>query len=341
MLAMALSSFIILALMQVYRTLVTYIDRARIIATSNQRIALLVNTIERDLSCACMPQLHPEITPDIKKEGASPTPDPKQQNEEKTSGKDKDEEKEDKRRENRKKYFFTEIDDADLHKFKGQRVELLKSCNFITTTGLEVYGEGAPRWVRVRYELVRTKKTQKPEYSLVRKQTIDIQNFKMKISEVDANAAAKAHPITTHTLAQGIKGMFIEVSMKKIPEQKKDGKPEDKKIEPEEIKAFAWGESKKTIGEMPQRARICLELWNEARNSSEAIEFFVLIPADGDYDKILTNINDNAAMGIDKNDLGALSDPAARKTSNIANPARRILPFPQQPAPASQEEGGV
>lgn len=339
---MALSSFIMLALMQAYRTLVTYIDRARTMAISNQRIALLAHTIERDLSCACMPQLHPEITPDVKEEGAPPTPEPKSENEEKSSEKNKDTEKEEKRREDRKKYFFTEIDDADLHKFKGQRAELLKSCNFITTTALEVYGEGTPRWVRVRYELVRTKKTHQPEYSLVRKQTTDIQNFKMKISEVDASAAAKAQPITSHTLAQGIKGMFIELSMKKIPEPKKDANPEDKKIEPEEIKAFAWGESKKTIGEMPQRARVCLELWNEARDGSEAIEFFILIHADGDYDKILTSMHDNAAMGIEKNALGALADPAVRKTSNLPIPAkRRILPLPQQPAPANPEEGSV
>lgn len=316
MLAMMLSSFIMLALMQAYRTLVTYIDRARIMASSNQRIALLVHTIERDLMCACMPQLHPEIEPDTK-EGAEPKAEPKPDN--KGDPKDKEKEKEEKRREERKKYFFTEIDDAELHKFKGQRAELLKSCNFITTTALEVYGEGMPRWMRVRYELVRTKKTQKPEYTLLRKQTTDIHNFKMKISDIDANAAAKAQPITTHTIAQGVKGLFIEMSMKKIPEDKKDDKDKDKKIEPEEIKAFAWGESKKTVGEMPQRARVCLELWNEARDGSQEIEFLVLIPTEGDYDKILATANGNSAVGMDKRKLGAFAD------------AKNPGPTPEQP----------
>lgn len=287
-LALALSSFIMLALTQAYRTLVTYIDRARDMARANQRIALVTQIIERDLSCAVMPQLHQEIESDKEKATKNDAPPAEEKKEAPLSTEEENKKKEEKRRDERRKYFFTEIDDTDLHKIKGQRVELLKTCNFITTSALEVYGESLPRWVRVRYELVRNKKAKVDEFTLVRKQTTDIHNVKMKISEVDPNADSKAHPITSHEVARGVKGLFIEFSMKKEPEKKDEkDKDKDKKIELEETKVFSWGESKKTAGELPQRAHVYLELWNETRDRADLIELEILMSVEGDIEKLL------------------------------------------------------
>ncbi len=285
MLALTLSSFIMFALTGAYRTLVTYIGRAQDMSRMNQRVALVTQIIERDLSCALMPQLHPEIESDKEKAAKGDKPDPEKKDAA-LSDEEKKKKKEEKRRDDRKKYFFTEIDDAELHKVKGQRVELLKTCNFITTSALEVYGESLARWVRVRYELVPNKKVKIPEFTLVRKQTTDIHNVKMKISDVDPTAASKAHPITVHEIARGVKGLYIEFSMKKEPE-KKDEKDKDKKVELEEIKAFSWGESKKTVGELPQRAHVYIELWNEARDRADLIELEILLPIEGDIEKLL------------------------------------------------------
>lgn len=360
LLALALSSFIMLALTQAYRTLVTYIDRARDMALMNQRIALVTQVIERDLSGCCMPQLHPEIEPNKEKKASDAQP-VEEQAPPAVLKPEEEKQKAEKRLEDRKKYFFTEINDADLHKVRGKRVELLKSCNFITTSVLEVYGESMPRWVRVRYELIPNKKAKQPEFTLVRKQTTDIHNVKMKISEVDPTAASKDHPIMVHEIAHGVKGFYIEFSMKKMPEKNEKG--ESKKAEPEEVKAFNWGESKKTMGEMPQRAKMLLELWNANRDRSDLIELEILMSAEGDADQVLeaakklqkkaregSLFGEGSALGrlAGKFGLpGASTDAplASRQTGRQrGGPAGQdqLSPAPTQPSsPNAQPGGGV
>lgn len=276
--------------MQSYQTLIKFIRNAREISHTNQRLAQLTHLIDRDLSSACMPQLHPLIESN-KAKGLSDD----QSSNEKSSAPESDKQapddekkkQEEKRREERKKYFFAEIDDADFHKFKGKKVELLKACSFITTHALELYGESSPRWVRVRYELVRDKKAKVEQYTLIRKQTTDINNVKMKISEVDPTANLN-NPITQYEVMRGIRGLFIEFSMFKEPEKKDNHLDSDKKIEQELVKAFAWGEAKKTSGEFPQRAHLYIDLWNDEQTRSDMMESEIFILTTGDVEKVLT-----------------------------------------------------
>jgi type II secretory pathway pseudopilin PulG len=303
LLALGLSSFIMLALMQSYQMLVKYIESARSMAHMTQRIALVTHLIEQDLAVACMPQFFPTIESN-KEKGVDGSGNEEKDKavEEKQKKQLSDEEKkkkEEKKLEERKKSFFTEIDDGDFHKIKDKKVELLKSCNFITTHALEVYSESSPRWVRVRYELIKDKKSKQEMYTLVRKQTTDIYNTKMKISEVDPNANSKEHPLVQHEVMRGIKGLFIEFSMIKMPE-KKEGQPQEssfKKEEPEEVRAFAWGESKKTAGEMPQRAHVYIDLWDDELRNNQVIELDITICADGYPEKIMKQALERHANG--------------------------------------------
>jgi hypothetical protein len=290
LLALGLSSFIMFGLMQAYQTLVKFIGNAREISHMNQRIALLTNLIERDLSSACMPLLHRVIESNKAKGISDDQSEEKPQTPEQDKQISEDEKKkqEEKWREERKKYFFAEIDDADFHKFKGKKVELLKACSFITTNALELYGESSQRFVRVRYELIRDKKSKGVlSYTLVRKQTTDISNMKMKISEVDPTANLN-NPIALHEVMHGVKGLFIEFSMLKEPEKKESNLDNDKKAESELIKAFSWGETKKTVGEFPQRAHVYIDLWNDEKTRSEMVEIEVFMLTADDVEKILT-----------------------------------------------------
>jgi len=289
LLAFALSSFIIFALMQSYRALVRFVENAREIASTNQRLAIITQLIERDLTCACMPQLHPLVQSNKEKGLSNDQPQVEQpQEQEKQVPENEKKAQEEKRLEERKKYFFSQVNDADFHRFKGKKVELLSACNFITTNALEFYGEASPRWVRVKYELIKQKKSAVESYTLIRKQSTDIHNTKMKISEVDPVANLN-DPITVHEVMQGIKGLFIEFSMLKEPEKKENESDVNKKPEPELIKAFAWGESKKTMGQFPQRAHVYLELWNENQTKTEKIELELYIFAVDDVVKILAD----------------------------------------------------
>lgn len=307
LIALALSSFIMLALTQVYRSLITYIGKAQDMAQANTRLVMVCNLIERDLTAACMPQLHQEIVPDKGKDlGKEKSEADKKEEEEKektveaSTEEGKTKQQEEKQKERRKKYFFTEIDDAELHKFRGNKAELLKSCNFITTSALDTYSEASSRFVRVRYELRKNKKAERPEYSLWRKQTTDIHNIKMKISEVDPAAALRAAPITEHEVLSNIKNFFIEFSMKKPIEKKEEESEASAKKEPEleEIKAFNWGESKKTVGEMPQRAHIMMELWHVNDQATDSFDFELLMRTEGDVAKILEQPKKRSPFGV-------------------------------------------
>ncbi len=289
LLALGLSSFIMFALMQAYQTLVKFIGNAREMSHMNQRIVLLTQLIDRDLSSACMPQLHSLIESNKAKGLSEDQPEEKPPTPEQDKQLPEDEKKkqEEKRREERKKYFFAEIDDADFHKFKGKKVELLKACSFITTNALELYGESSQRLVRVRYELIRDKKSKgELSYTLVRKQTTDISNVKMKISEVDPLANLN-NPITLHEVMHGVKGLFIEFSMFKEPEKKESNLDSGKKAEQELIKGFSWGETKKTVGEFPQRAHVYIDLWNDEKTRSDMLELEVFMLTTDDAEKIL------------------------------------------------------
>ena len=287
LLALALSGFIMAALMQAYQTLVKYIGNAREISTMNRRLATITQVIERDLSSACMPQLHEVIKSNKENALSSDEQERKDEAEKNKKELSADEKKQraEKKMAERKKYFFAQIDDADFHKFKGKKVELLKTCGFITTHALEFFGESSQRWVRVQYELIKDKKAKTPQYTLVRKQSNNIANLKMKISDVDA-AENIANPITVHEVMRGIKGLFIEFSMLKMLPQK-ENQPNAKKVEPELIKAFAWGESKKTAGEFAQRAHVYLDLWNEEQTRSDMVELEISIFADGNVEAVL------------------------------------------------------
>jgi hypothetical protein len=260
-----------------------YLSRSREHAAMQQRVARIVNIIERDLTSACMPQFHTTIKTE-KETGLTEQPNQPEPHKPELSEEEKKKEEE-KKRALRKDYFFATVDEGEFHKVNGKRVELLQACSFITTNALEVYGESLPRLVRVRYELVRDKKSKAEQFILLRKQTNDLSNVKMKISEVDANAN-KDNPISVHEIARGIKGLFIEFSMLKEIE-KKDASLQVKKPEMEEISAFAWGEKKKTIGEFAQRAHIYLELWNEACTSSELVEVICVMRAERDVVALL------------------------------------------------------
>lgn len=280
LIALSLSSIIIFGMMQTYNNVIRYLTAIQELQSANRKACLLFNQIERDFSTAFIPPLLEPVK--TEKDGEAPAPvgakdKPKETADAKTP---EEQEREDiKKREKFKIYFLAIANDNDLPKrMNEQRCYPFRSVSFINTNPLQVYGERRVRVVRVYYELVRDKVRSKGDkvcYKLYRKETEDLENYKLKEDETES-AHDKRKIVRTHLVADGIKDMFLQYVYKAY---KKDDKSSQKK-EMEERFYDSWGEDKKdTYGFVPCRVNMLISFWNE--KLSKNVEMQAMFPIVG------------------------------------------------------------
>ncbi len=257
LIAMSLSSFIILGMIQLHQGVIRYIEGTRSMMTIDREVCLLFNQLERDLSTAYIPFLaktEKEI-PEGKKEDEQP----------KVQTPEEQKKEEEREKQQRKTFFVGVIDDrADITRIKGKRVELLKYISFICTNPLHIYEEKKQRLVRIVYELA-VDKTQSTRdqtiYKLLRKETNDLSNITAKVDE-SVVLDQKGH-VRSYMVADNVKGIFIEYVTKKD-----DKKDKEKTEETKEIRLSTWGNKEQTQGVVPQKLDIWIDMWNDKKTKT-------------------------------------------------------------------------
>lgn len=265
LIALALSSFVMMGLMQSYQALMRYMERSRDLIGMNRRVCLLFNQMERDFMTAFIPKVDADNKSDGKK-GEKKEGDAESAEEKKDAkGKKKEFDK--------KLFFWGEADDNALFtKVLGKKLTPFKFVSFVNSNPLQIFGQKKIRYVRVAYELAKDKehsKGEKVSYNLVRKETREIKNMKVKINEFD-HEAQKNNPIRADIVAQGVKAFYIEYIGVEPPKSDGDKKGEELKspFELPEKRLTSWGEKDFTQGVVPKRVEIYIDFWNEKMSAS-------------------------------------------------------------------------
>jgi prepilin-type N-terminal cleavage/methylation domain-containing protein len=248
-LAMSLSSIIVVGLVQLYRSVMNSFVVAQDLMSVDRKVSLLFNQMERDFSSAYVPFLEIEKKSDKEKAAA-----------------------EKKVKEQRKTFFVGMVKEQfePTSKIQGKRAELLSYVSFICTNPLQIIDESRQRLVRVVYELAvdRAKSADgQMAYQLVRRETTDLGNVRAWVS--DFESPVQKHTIRTYVVADNIKGLFIEYSM---PRESKDEKTEEKK----ELTLFRWGDREETKAVVPQKVSIWMDIWDD--NKRRSFRFHAVVP---------------------------------------------------------------
>jgi len=244
LLALSISGFIIIGMMQGFRSTQRILSQSRSALQINKAVCLLFNQIERDFNTAIIP-----IIAKIEK---------------------KEEKNKDGKETATKKvislFFFAESAGEEAReKIGDKKYELFKQISFVNTNPLQVWGQKRSRLVRVGYELVKNKKQstqEKISYDLYRKETADLKNqtFKEK-EEMIAFPQKKELAISKHLVATNIKNMFVKYVM---PKPKKKGEREliSETEEEQLLELFSWGKTKETKNIVPQTVEIIITFWD-------------------------------------------------------------------------------
>ncbi|MCK4517574.1 hypothetical protein KAT92_02275, partial [Candidatus Babeliales bacterium] len=246
LIAVSVSSFIILGMTQAFRNTQKILSKSRVILMMNKATCLLFNQMERDFNTAFIPIV---TKPAFAKASAG-------------QGKEvaKEETKKKKTKDSKKdvKYFVTKFYEDELIKVDGKKHELFKSISLVNTNPLQVWGQKKVRLVRVGYELVKDKEKSNKErilYNLYRKETAELANEDFKEPE-----EVKKTTIRQHLIATDITHLSIEYSMpKELGKGKKKPDPDEKT----EIKSFDWKKQKKKKEAVPRQVSIRITFWNE------------------------------------------------------------------------------
>lgn len=287
LIALFLSSFIMLGMMQAYRNAVSALSVCRSRMAISRKVCLLFNEIERDFSSMIVPVLYKEIVPGKDRNGnkddaiaQKKQPDSQDTSQSQTNALDNQQEKQKKEEEAeiiKMAPVVTTYQD-EIRRINQRKFELFKSINFITTHPFQVYGDKRVHLVRVLYELVLDKQKStpnKPCYNLFRKETNDLQNSKMKKDDAQESTKQKNNMgIRTHLVADSIKEFYIELITEK-PVDKDDQDKQRKKDEVEEIRLFSWGEKDFTVGSVPKALHIHIIIWDDTIKRTEKFQIFV------------------------------------------------------------------
>jgi len=249
LIAISLSSFVILGMLQGYRNISNYIERTRRLMVVNRKVCLLFNQLERDLSAAFIPFLQKEVKSKQEKADVGA-----QALKEKPAEKEKEE---------KKHYFVGQIREGEEAKVGGRRREFFKNLNFITTNALRVYGQKRIRLVRVMYDLVKDKaksKGGKDSYNLFRKETSDLKNFRFK-EEESALEKDKKTKIKTHLIAENVKELFVEYIAPQT--EKEEEKEVVAKEEKKKVRRFVWGDKEDTKDVVPEQVEAMITFWDD------------------------------------------------------------------------------
>lgn len=312
MIALAVSSFIMLGMIQSYRNALNTLKNARELLVINRKIALLFNQLERDITTIITYQKRREIKQDKKNTGKKGAKD-KQDDQGavgygeaagKSGGSDKPgadpSEKEldpgsnpgtTASPKNKKKKKLDQsglsgkIFDDSSFKYQSKKYELFKKISFICTNPLSVYGETSQRIVRVGYELVPdtssalAKEKKRTVYKLVRKQTDNRDNY--KFTEKDESAGK----VQSYTVADNVKSISLEYSYKEKKEKKKqagassDNSDNTSDKSEEILKSFTWSKKEwmtKSATPLPEYMTLLITLWDDSFEKEFAFE--ALIP---------------------------------------------------------------
>ncbi|QQR49734.1 hypothetical protein IPF37_02725 [bacterium] len=278
LIALSLSSFIIVGLMKGYQGIMDYLDRSRSMMAVNRKISLLYNQLERDIMTAFIVQPQEEIFPEKDKDREKHM-QKKREDQDKAKTMTAEEKKKayEKKLEKLKEYFFGTIDEDQFIQVQGKRRYMFKNLTFLTTSALQVYGEHKVRFVRVMYELTKDKENSKDghdRYILVRKETQDLENFKMRVSDFDYEKQQK-QPIKTHVVADNIKHMSVNYVTFKKPKQP-TGSASKKQKEDEDVRLNTWGEKPFTKGVVPCWVAVNISFWNRTMRGEDTFE--ILFP---------------------------------------------------------------
>ncbi len=248
LIAMAISSFVMMGMMQGQRNVMRFLNSSRNLMAINRKVCLLFNQMERDFSSAFIPVLAETV--------AMEEADRKGDRKKKKSKIQK--EPENKRAKN--SYFFSTIQEDAGVRIEGKKYQLLNRVSFITSHPLQLFGQRRVRLVRVGYELQidRARKEQgRLVYLLIRKETTVLSNADFKVHEPEEGKQQET--IRTHVVANDVRDVFIEYVMPKA--KKKD--EETQTPEEEMIASFTWGDKKELKNVLPQYVRLRVTLWNK------------------------------------------------------------------------------
>ncbi len=294
-LVIALSSIVIVGLMQAYNNIMSYLKTIQEMQAVNKKACLLFNQMECDFTSALIPPILKRITPekeahakgDKSAEKSDQGKEPSdEEDSDKTGDKSPEEKKktEEKRRETLKKYFLASINDNGVaKKIDGTRTYQFKNVTFINTNPFQVYGQSRVRFVRVMYELVLDKKRSKGDiycYDLWRKETENLENIKLKEDEVGLTTRSKATQIRKILVADGIKEFFVQYVYQGRPKSKEkltaaqiEAGESDEDEEKIEEKVFdVWGENSQTMGVVPNRVNVYITFWYEKLVKTQSLQ---------------------------------------------------------------------
>lgn len=290
-LVIALSSIVIVGMMQAYNNVMRYLNTIQEMQAVNKKACLLFNQMECDFTTALIPPILKKITPKKNsqeknsqaKDGKSAEKNDQEketsdeEDSDKTKGKSPEDKKKakEKKRETLKKYFLASIDDNGAAKrIDGTRTYQFKNVTFVNSNPFQVYGQNRVRFVRVMYELVLDKKRSKGDtycYNLWRKETENLENTKLKEDEVGLTTRTRATQIRKVLVADGIKEFFVQYVYQCRPKSKEkltaaqieagESGEDEEKIEE---KVFdVWGENSQTMGVVPNRVNVYITFWDE------------------------------------------------------------------------------
>lgn len=257
LIAMAISGFIIISMMQSFRNAQKMLSRSRTILHINKSVCLMFNQIERDFNTAIIPTISEPIKKEKKPEKTDKADEKKKQEEKPAKQAPQKKAKNKKKEKKPKILFFRGEAEEDKKRIGEKRYQLFQKVSFVNTNPLQVWGQEKQRLVRVEYSLVKNKENKK-SFDLYRKETTDLKNEKFKEPEETDNK--KTAPIRKHLIATNIRELFIEYIM---PEPKKKKTKFDIEEEPKTIEQFTWGKDKKTKNVVPQKVAIRVTFWSE------------------------------------------------------------------------------
>jgi prepilin-type N-terminal cleavage/methylation domain-containing protein len=255
--------------------------RANVISRAHERMWLLFNQFERDISTAYMGPFKQD-NQSAKKEAV-----PSAQKDE------KEREPQEKKQENI--VVFT----AQSHEGSALRIgklsyELFKKLNFICTSPLMFPQQEEPRLVRVEYELFDDKQevrsADKKVYKLVRKETFDIRNTEMK--EPKDGILKKGQEVRSVVVADAIKELFVTYYFERPDDDEKKQASRRFFGEEEELRWFSTVDKKEKPKSLPRRVEIRVSFWDEAVEQATTFEATVPIIV---YDLLTTDTKESVA----------------------------------------------
>jgi len=274
LLALMLSSFIILGLMRLHQGVVRYLDAAREMIGTDRMAAMVIHQLERDLSTAYIPFLAKEEKEDKEKGPKKSEAEEKQpEKPEEPKAQKEDEKTKEKAKERRKSFFVGLIDErAESTKIDGKKKEPCKYISFISTNPLQMFEDRKQRLVRIVYEVVvdKTKGSRDVAvYQLIRRETSELNNVRGQEDETAARAKRKT--VSSYMVAENVKGFWVSYITLKPRDSKKKETEQDL-----ETVVNTWGDVAQTQGVVPQRVEIWIDFFNAAK--TRVTSYHTLIP---------------------------------------------------------------